>query len=83
VVFACARQPSSSAALKDCKHRYGARLHLITLDVTDESSVQVIRLTFTLSLRFGELLRGNPPVWGATPWELCPMLPPRDLSMPV
>ena len=41
VVYACARSSSTSAALEECKRQYGKRLHLVTLDVANLSSIQV------------------------------------------
>ncbi|KAK9828882.1 hypothetical protein WJX72_002578 [[Myrmecia] bisecta] len=40
VVFACARQPSLSKPLTQLKSKCEERLHLITLDVTDEKSAE-------------------------------------------
>ena len=41
VVFAGARKPAASTTLGELKVKYGDRLQLITLDVTDEASAQV------------------------------------------
>ncbi len=41
VVFACARDPGGSDLLPQLAASNEARLHLIKLDVTDETSVQV------------------------------------------
>lgn len=40
VVFAGARRPSESKALEECKRKYGERIHLVKLDVTDHSTIQ-------------------------------------------
>ena len=45
IVYACARRPSSSAILEECKRKYGARLHLMEVDVSDDLSIQVSKLS--------------------------------------
>lgn len=68
VVFACARQPTSSQELLDLKAKYDSRLHLVAVDVTDESSAEV-RHTCNASLEDGQLCHGSdsPPAL----YELC------------
>lgn len=41
VVFALARRPDLSTSLNESKRDYGGRLHLVKVDVSDESTIQV------------------------------------------